>query len=802
LKSGLASTQFNPLDGTISYSFENVSENWFKVNHYDDLPDPDQYPWNQFSTLSQKFGSLYNLLGRLTATAFNTGNSLIPYNRTLPAIVITTILDFQARHSLITGPEFIVESGGSANMQSGQEIRLMPGFRAEGDSRFRASIEPALLNQTNPAPVWQAILYNYDLNGDVSDKFIFTQDRETIHHQYLYDNQSRLLCRFSRFSAKSIYQFYDYNKMGQLIRSYTSETDVKPDLCEVEYGYNPAGTIKESRYNETAPGVFMEKYDYQYTIRDWLERIGDVDNLNKAFSAEHHFDKSGNIINAHYYNREASLDKEYKYNFGYDQLYRLKAADYSYFSGTWNNPTRFDLSAVDYDPNGNLLHLERAREDGNLIDDIDYLYNGNNRLTGIMDAIPVTTETWDAEDCQLHYDANGNLNRITSGITVIIDTIEYNHLNLPVHLVEGDGDEIFYRYNREGQRIYKEVDENMPEYYIMDGATTVAVASLGEGIKYWNIFAPKLAGKMTIDGDKYYYIKDYLGSIRSILNEANQVVESHDYYPFGLDMPSRSYISPQITQRNKELFTGKERDGETGWDYFGARYYDPSIGRWMSVDPHAEKYPSLNPYNYCENNPLIFFDLDGKGPERDFNNFASSEKIQSAAINNTKLLHPFEMKYTPVVLETGAFTMNGIGMFFQPARFVGFGMQGIASLSKINNQYYEENITRDLIGDISGNIIGAIGGRYIGPFIGYMLNYTIDNSKNYSVLNSGNLDGFIAPVSTKTTHDPMDNNTEDYISPLDNNYQKTKSVRNELEKGERILFDLDYVDYLNEPNGN
>ncbi len=59
------------------------------------------------------------------------------------------------------------------------------------------------------------------------------------------------------------------------------------------------------------------------------------------------------------------------------------------------------------------------------------------------------------------------------------------------------------------------------------------------------------------------------------------------------------------------MFTEKERDKETGYDYFGARYYDPTLGRFLSVDPHAYRYPSLTPYNYVGNNPLNFIDPTG-----------------------------------------------------------------------------------------------------------------------------------------------------------------------------------------------
>jgi RHS repeat-associated protein len=63
-------------------------------------------------------------------------------------------------------------------------------------------------------------------------------------------------------------------------------------------------------------------------------------------------------------------------------------------------------------------------------------------------------------------------------------------------------------------------------------------------------------------------------------------------------------------------FNGKEKDNETygeGNAYdFGARIYDPRLGRWLSLDPLQAKYPSLSPYNYCADNPIYFIDPDGK----------------------------------------------------------------------------------------------------------------------------------------------------------------------------------------------
>ena len=60
-------------------------------------------------------------------------------------------------------------------------------------------------------------------------------------------------------------------------------------------------------------------------------------------------------------------------------------------------------------------------------------------------------------------------------------------------------------------------------------------------------------------------------------------------------------------------FTGKERDRETGYGYFGARYMDHELmTMWLSVDPMADKYPSISPYAYCAWNPVKLVDSDGR----------------------------------------------------------------------------------------------------------------------------------------------------------------------------------------------
>ena len=77
----------------------------------------------------------------------------------------------------------------------------------------------------------------------------------------------------------------------------------------------------------------------------------------------------------------------------------------------------------------------------------------------------------------------------------------------------------------------------------------------------------------------------------------------------------QNYIkyNAKTVSKSTSSFTGKEKDSETGFSYFGARYYDSDVlTGWLSVDPLADKYPSLSPYAYCHCNPVKLIDPDGK----------------------------------------------------------------------------------------------------------------------------------------------------------------------------------------------
>ena len=107
----------------------------------------------------------------------------------------------------------------------------------------------------------------------------------------------------------------------------------------------------------------------------------------------------------------------------------------------------------------------------------------------------------------------------------------------------------------------------------------------------------------------YWYHPDHLGSSSWITFSDGEAVQHLHYLPWGesfVDQRSSTFDGARFT------FSAKEKDAETGFSYFGSRYYNSDLSIWLSVDPMSDKYPSLSPYVYCANNPIKLVDPNGE----------------------------------------------------------------------------------------------------------------------------------------------------------------------------------------------
>ena len=109
-----------------------------------------------------------------------------------------------------------------------------------------------------------------------------------------------------------------------------------------------------------------------------------------------------------------------------------------------------------------------------------------------------------------------------------------------------------------------------------------------------------------------FHVADHLGSVRAVVDGiSGEVVETNDYYPFG----GRWDVAADLKgDSNRFRYNSKEDQFRFGTPYidYGARQYDPGLGRWFARDPLAEKYYSISPYAFCAGNPVKYLDPDGE----------------------------------------------------------------------------------------------------------------------------------------------------------------------------------------------
>ena len=113
----------------------------------------------------------------------------------------------------------------------------------------------------------------------------------------------------------------------------------------------------------------------------------------------------------------------------------------------------------------------------------------------------------------------------------------------------------------------------------------------------------------------YYYNQDHLGNNREVVDASGTVRQVTNYYPFGTPYTESSAVMDASLQPYK--YNGKELDrmhGLNTYDY-GARQYNPVLGRWDRVDPLCEKYYDVSLYGYCHNNPVNLIDMNGMKPD-------------------------------------------------------------------------------------------------------------------------------------------------------------------------------------------
>jgi RHS repeat-associated protein len=308
--------------------------------------------------------------------------------------------------------------------------------------------------------------------------------------------------------------------------------------------------------------------------------VGNVLDFNYNFSVA--TANNGNVT-AITNNRDTARSQ----SFTYDALNRLATAQTNATFATGS--TKCWSEQFSYDPWANFLSITGS----------------GSPYTGCTQEGLNTTATTKNQISGFCYDAAGNL-LAQSAPPCPSPTYTYNAEN-QMTLTAG----VTYIYDGDGKRVQK---SNGKLYWYGMASDPITETDLaGNNPDEYVFFGGKRIARRKSTGEINYYFADHLGTSRVVASATGGILDDSDYYPFGGE---RAILS---SSGNNYKFTGKERDSESGLDYFGARHMGSSLGRFMSVDPSSVSIDKFNPqswnrYSYTYNNPLKYVDQNGKWP--------------------------------------------------------------------------------------------------------------------------------------------------------------------------------------------
>jgi RHS repeat-associated protein len=482
----------------------------------------------------------------------------------------------------------------------------------------------------------ETMAYTYDFGDNIlkEDRLVAhgTGPSNSIVNTRTFDSWARLksVTQSIDGAAATTLNNIQYSSKNQVV----SKT-IGGGLQQVDYAYLENGLLKSingeanltnsSFMNTTMLSNFTTPtFSNTATSEDLFQEVMSYNSVFTGTGANFAAQNNGNISQAIW--QVKGRTKQY-YNYTYDYLDRLTNARHGEFNtvGSTVENNYFGEKST-YDARGNMLTLQRqgmvkgtSNFTNGLIDNLTYNYNvGTNLISRITDVGNTTEGFRNTSTNYFAYDNNGNMTYDPNKNL----TITYNHLNLPSRFTFMGNNTIDILYDAAGQKLRKTVKAN--------GVVTVTQDYLG-GIEIKNnrleaIYNEEGRAYNTAPAYPYvwryeYNLKDHLGNTRvsfcdknknGIIENQTELLQETHYYPFGMAF-NGAWYADNTAPPNKYLYNGKELNEEFGLNLsdYGARWYDAAIGRWWSVDPLAEKYVSINPYNYGLNNPIRFTDPDG-----------------------------------------------------------------------------------------------------------------------------------------------------------------------------------------------
>ena len=424
--------------------------------------------------------------------------------------------------------------------------------------------------------------YTYDSNGNKSTFSVKAGEDTKLSLSYEYDGSSRLISVKDSEGNRAV--SYAYDTEGSL-----SERQAANGL-KTTYGYDYQNRLT-SMTNETGKGV-VSKYSSTYLKNgqkaEEVSTVMDKNGKNTKKTAAYTYDMLGRIT------RETKTGRE----------------DISYTYDANNNRKQMTIgnktTAYQYNKNDELLRTDTLHTDTEKNDVVIYKNdkNGNQLATVNRSEIPA-----EAKDTS-YIDVD-----VTLGDNQLNDNV-VNHYNALNQLTETltKNYKVSFTYDAEGLRTGKTVNGEKT-IYVWDGDQVVMELSKGGAVQKRYIRGNDLVyadkGENT---EKTYYVTDMHGNVVQLLDESGNVTKTYEYDSFGNE------VKPEKKDENPYRYCGEYYDKETEEVYLRARYYEPSVGRFITRDTYtgeSDEPLSLHLYTYCENDGVNMVDPSGHWGRKD-----------------------------------------------------------------------------------------------------------------------------------------------------------------------------------------
>ena len=454
--------------------------------------------------------------------------------------------------------------------------------------------------------------YSYDAVGNISSKINRNNDKTIYNYDALnrlikkvfIDNDNQISYTYDALNLISVIQdnysiTYKYDQLNRIIQAKQGgktigyEYDaignkiklIYPDRTQVSYIYNSMNKLSQIKDND---GQILISYTYNKVLK--IKRIS----LQNNIVSEYQYDQINRLDSlVHNY----SFQQKEVSNFTYDNMNNIKIMSINQESHLYNYDKMNQLINIDYPDNYPFL---------------DNTFNFDtlgNRINTVSNNIMYTTNELNqyvkVDNIKYEYDLNGNLTN--NGFNRYL----YDYENQLIKVIKNT-ENISFSYDYLGRRISKTTNKGNYNY-IYDGNQLISVYDehgmlIKQFINCLNIDKPVIMKKGT---NKYYYHFDSIGSVTALTDSNGNIIERYSYDVYGnfviKDEQNNRLTNSKID--NPYYFTGRKYDFETGIYYYRMRYYDPTIGRFLQIDPISNNNTNL--YIYCLNNPVNFIDPFG-----------------------------------------------------------------------------------------------------------------------------------------------------------------------------------------------